>query len=93
MTVNPTMPVGIFQRFGAFILDFMGVLVAFTPAITLPILYYEAQATGTFAWSFSREFARPTDALAVLPGILLAQVSLVTYFYFHAAKNRQTIGR
>ena len=93
MMANLSKPVGIFQRFGAFLLDFMAVLAAFTPAFKLPILYFEAQATGIFAWSFSRDFARSTDALAVMPGILLAQISLVAYFYFHAAKARQTIGQ
>lgn len=93
MLANPAKPVGIFQRFGAFMLDFMAVLSAFTPLFTLPILFFEAQATGAFAWSFSRDFARPTDALAIIPGVLLAQISLVYYYYFHAAKSRQTIGQ
>lgn len=93
LMANPTKPVGIFQRFGAFFLDFMAALAAFTPVLTLPILFYEAQATGVFAWSFNRDFARSTDVLAVIPGILLTQASLVVYFYFHAAKNRQTIGQ
>ena len=93
MVANPAKPVGIFQRFGAFLLDIMVVMAAFTPALTFPILYFEAQATGAFAWSFSRDFARATDVLALMPGILLAQISLVAYFYFHATKNRQTIGQ
>ena len=93
MIANPAKPVGIFQRLGAFLLDFIAVIVAFSPILTLPILYLEAQATGTFVWSFSREFVRPTDVIAILPGILLAQFSLIIYFYLHAAKNRQTIGQ
>ena len=90
--VVPTNPVGIFQRFGALILDIFVVLAAFTPVIALPILLLEAEATGVFAWSFKRDFSRPTDGL-LLPGILLMQISLVAYFYFYAAKNRQTIGQ
>ena len=90
---NPTKPVGIFQRAGAFILDFMVVLAVCTPLFTLPILFFEAHATGSFAWSFERDFARATDALAVAPGLLIAQISLVAYYYFHAARTRQTIGQ
>lgn len=93
MAANPAAPVGIFQRFGAFALDFTAVLAALAPLYILPILLFEAQATGAFAWSFNRDFARATDALAIVPGVLLAQLSLILYFYFHAANNRQTIGQ
>ncbi|MAW80433.1 MAG: hypothetical protein CMI63_09355 [Parvularcula sp.] len=91
--LDETKFVKIWQRFLAFILDFMVVLLALTPILALPILLIEGRMTGSFEWSFSREFARDTDALAILPGILLAFVALFLYFYLHAKAGKATLGQ
>ncbi len=85
--------VGILQRLGALFIDFFVMLMALTPLVVLPILWVEAQITGTFAWSFARPFVRPSDAMIILPGVLLIFVALFFYFYLHARKNRATIGQ
>ena len=90
---NRRCPVLILRRLGAFILDFTIVLAALSPFLGLSMLYLEAQATGEFAWSFTRGFSRPSDSQVMLPGILLIQASVVAYFYLHNVLNRQTAGK
>lgn len=86
-------PVLILRRLGAFVLDFAIVLAALSPFLGLTMLYLEAQATGEFAWSFTRGFSRPSDWQVMVPGILLIQASVVAYFYLHNVLNRQTAGK
>lgn len=86
-------PVLILRRLGAFFLDFVVVLSALLPFLGLAILHREAQVTGEFVWSFSRDFSRPSDWQIMVPGIWLIQVSLVAYFYLHNVLNRQTAGK
>ena len=90
---NSRRPVLILRRLGAFVLDFAIVLSALSPFLGLTMLYLEAQATGEFAWSFTRGFSRPSDWQVMFPGILLIQASVVTYFYLHNVLNRQTAGK
>lgn len=81
------------RRLLAFWLDMMVVLAAITPLTTLPILLAEQQATGVFEWSFSRRFARETDALLMIPGILFMFVALYVYFWLHPKFERTTVGQ
>ena len=86
-------PVVILRRIGAFFFDFMVVLYALTPLLNMAMLAVEAEATGSFAWSFSRDYSRPSDAQLMFPGIFLIQFLLILYFYLHMALNHQTIGK
>jgi len=90
---NSKRPVLILRRLGAFVLDFAIVLAALSPFLGLAILFLEAEATGEFVWSFSRDFSRPSDWQIMVPGILLIQLSVVAYFYSHNVLNRQTAGK
>lgn len=86
-------PVAILRRLGALLLDFTVVLAVLSPLLCIAVLAMEAEVTGTFAWSFSRDFSRPSDLQIMIPGILLMQFLLVLYFYVHNALNRQTVGK
>lgn len=85
--------VGILRRFGAFFIDLMVVTAALGPLLAAALVFVEARETGSFAWSFSRNYTRPSDWLLIVPGILLIQASLVLYFFGHLLRERQTIGR
>lgn len=86
-------PIKIWEGFAAFFIDFLVVLSATSPIATLPILLAEADATGSFQWSFERDFSRPTDASLAFPGVLAMFAVLFAYFYIHPAIGRQTVGQ
>jgi len=85
--------VGIWRRFGAFLLDFILVIIVMAPLVALPLLLAEANAAGTFEWQFYREFSRPTDNLFLLPGIFFMFFVLISYFYGHLKFSRQPVGQ
>lgn len=91
--IDNTRMVGVWRRFGAFLLDFLFVLLIVTPVAALPLLLAEANHTGTFQWSFERVFTRPDDDSYLLPGIFAGFLALFCYFYLHARVGRQTIGQ
>lgn len=86
-------PIKIWERFAAFFIDFLAVLAATTPIATLPILLAEADATGSFQWSFERDFSRLSDGALAILGVLSMFAALFAYFYIHSAISRQTIGQ
>lgn len=85
--------VGLMRRFAAFFMDFMTVLIVFTPFAVLPLLLAEADYTGAFSWNFERDYARPTDNNYALPGIFSLFIALYLYFYLYARFNKQTLGQ
>lgn len=86
-------PVTISERFAAFFVDFLTVLLAVTPMATLPLLLSEADATGSFRFSFERDFSRPADATFAFLGSVFVFMGLFAYFYIHAVTGRQTVGQ
>ncbi len=92
-TPAPVEPVKIWERFVAFFADCFVVVAIISPVTTLPILLAEASATGSFQWSFERDFSRSTDAALAGPGILLMFAGLFAYFYVHPLIARQTVGQ
>ncbi len=84
--------VGVRRRLGAFFLDFVLVLLAVAPIVALPLLIVEASYTGEFEWYFVRKFARPSDALLILPSVLASFAVLYFYFFYHPWKDKQTVG-
>lgn len=85
--------VGIFRRFGAFLLDFALVMAIAAPIGAIPSLLAEYHYTGTFRWSFVREFGRPTDVALILPVAIGVFVAMFLYFSLHPKKGRQTFGQ
>lgn len=86
-------PVKIWERFVAFVIDFLVVVSTASPIAALPILLAEARATGHFQWSFERDFLRPSDLALVFPAVLSMFVALFAYFYIHPVIGRQTVGQ
>ena len=86
-------PVKLWKRGIAFYIDFMISLSILAPIATMPLLLEEAHATGSFAWSFARDFARSTDAMLAVPSIIVMFIALFLYFYIHLRLGRQTIGQ
>lgn len=84
--------VGVRRRLGAFFIDFALVLIIISPIAALPLLIAEASHTGTFEWSFVRQFSRPGDGLLVFPGIFGSFAALYFYFFYYPWKGRQTVG-
>ena len=63
----------------ALYIDFALYLVVVMVPVCLLVLWLESNAVGEFVWQFSREFARPTDALATaafIPAFMLVWASL-----------------
>lgn len=85
--------VGVWRRFGAFVLDFSAVVLVVSSIGAVPMLVAEGHFTGQFQWSFTREFTRPTDTMIVLPVALGCFLALFVYFYMHARIGRQTLGQ
>ncbi|GAB5459166.1 MAG: hypothetical protein Hens3KO_21960 [Henriciella sp.] len=84
--------VGIWTRLGAFCIDLLIVSVFFYPVFALGVLWIEAYWTGEFAWSFSRDFARPTDWVPDA-GTLLVFAIMFTYFRMLPRMHKPTIGQ
>ena len=84
---------GAWRRFGAFILDFMVILLSLTPIIVLPALIAEYFHTDSFVWFFQRAFARSSDTWVVLPSVLIMFGGLFYYFYRYCALSKQTLGQ
>ena len=85
--------VGVWRRFGAFLLDLVVVLMIMAPVGAIPILVAEAKYSGTFEWAFTRHYSRPTDAVLILPSALATFLALFVYLYLHARSHRPTIGQ
>lgn len=91
--INHSNRVRMLRRIGALFIDFMVIMIITSPIATLPILIAEANYTGTFQWSFEREFARSTDGIFVHPPILLTFFLLFYYFYIHPKIGKATVGQ
>ena len=85
--------VGVSRRFCAFVLDYVLILLVISPLIALPILFEEAKHTGTFAWSFSRDFSRDSDTIYGAPLVFVAFAIVFSYFYIHARQRIPTLGQ
>ncbi len=85
--------VGVWRRFGAFLLDFTTIMMVAVPIGAMPMLVAEYYYTGSFQWSFEREFVRPTDVPLIMP--IALGIFLVMYFYFSLPpkRGRQTVGQ
>lgn len=84
--------VGIWPRFGAFMIDMGMLMFIFTPLLTLPFLWIEYKYTGDFTWSFYRTFYRKTDL--ILWGFFLPLfAAIIYYFYKHAQIGKATVGQ
>ncbi len=90
-TLKSPETVGVWRRFGAFIIDYGAVLMVLSPITSLPVLVIEAIHTGKFQWVFYRDYARDTDWIF---GLLVFSMFffVVFYFYKHPALSRQTLG-
>jgi len=85
--------VGVLRRLGAFFLDFALIMVIAAPIGAIPTLLAEYHYTGTFQWSFVRDFERPTDTALILPVAIGIFVAMYFYFSLHPKGNRQTVGQ
>jgi len=84
--------VRIWERFAAFCIDYLIVFVISLTFSILPALLIESMTTGSFQWSFYRDFLRPTDWLFV-PAFLMIVAILFAYFYIHPVIGWGTIGQ
>jgi hypothetical protein len=91
--IDPSRVVGLWRRFGSFLVDFTFVLMIVAPLAALPILAVEAKYAETFQWSFARDYSRPTDWLFFSLGGLAVFAALFLYFYQHARLGRPTVGQ
>jgi hypothetical protein len=91
--LDPSRVVGVWRRFGSFLVDFAFVLMIVAPLAALPVLAEEAKYADTFQWSFAREYSRPTDSLYFSLGALACFAALFLYFYQHARLGRPTVGQ
>ena len=85
-------PVRLRRRLAAVFIDFLVVIMITAPLASLVTLLIESIYTGSFQWSFEREFSRPTDSLIILE-IFVIFFLLFYYFYKHLLVNRQTAGQ
>jgi len=90
---DSALEVGIWRRFGAFLIDFFAILTIATPLLTLPIILAEYYQTGTLVWSFQRDFSRPTDNTIIIPSALSVFFFMWFYFYENQVKERTTLGQ
>ncbi len=90
--IDSSKMVGAWRRLGAFMLDFVVVLIVIVPLATLPLLMTEARHSGIFQWSFERNFSRSTDSIYLLAGTWVP-LAMFCYFYIHLRVNRQTVGQ
>ncbi len=88
-----TKVVGVWRRLGAFLIDFVIVLVIVSPFGAIPILIAEGHYSGTFQWAFTRHFSRETDIALISPSASGAFLALFLYFYIYSRFNRATTGQ
>jgi hypothetical protein len=80
------------RRFAAFVVDIYIVFGATTPLVAVISLAVEARRTGSFAWSFERDFTVASDWYVGLP-LTLALVGMVAlYFALPIVYGTQTVG-
>jgi len=80
------------RRFAAFIIDFVVIFCAIAPPATPILLGAEAARTGSFAWSFDRNFSVPTDWLIGFPLVIGIMGGMVLYFAVPMVRGTQTVG-
>jgi uncharacterized RDD family membrane protein YckC len=85
--------VGVWRRLGAFLIDFVVVLVIVSPFGAIPILIAEGHYSGTFQWAFTRHYSRATDVALISPSAFVAFLALYLYFYLYSRSNRATTGQ
>lgn len=90
---NSDLGAGVWRRFGAFVLDFSVIFLAFLPLMVIPFLLAEASYAGTFHWAFQRSFTRPTDSDYVMSSMFALFILMFCYFYLHLKAGRPTIGQ
>lgn len=84
---------GVWRRFGAFLIDFIVIILALSPILALPAIITEYTYTNEFLWSFQREFSRSTDNAVIIPSAFILLVGLVYYFYKFTLLSKPTIGQ
>jgi len=84
---------GFWRRFGAFLIDFIVIILSLSPILALPLIITEYSYTGDFSWAFKREFSRPTDNAVIMPSVFISLFSLVYYFYKFTLMSKPTIGQ
>ena len=80
------------RRLAAFVIDFVVIFCAIVPVATLIPLVAEAARTGTFAWTFTRDFSVWSDWLI---GFLLGNgvfAGMLLYFAVPIVRGTQTVG-
>ncbi len=85
--------VALSRRFIAFLIDLFFAMAVIAPPMALPVLIKEASATGTFAWSFERDFSRPGDMMLSITGVIISFGWLLMYWSVPLLKQRQTAGQ
>jgi uncharacterized RDD family membrane protein YckC len=84
---------GVWRRFGAFLIDFIVIILALSPILALPAIVTEYTYTNEFLWSFQREFSRSTDNAVIIPSVFILFAGLAYYFYKFTLLSKPTIGQ
>lgn len=84
--------VGVFERFGAFLTDLFVAMMPIAPIIVMADLIIEYFATGSWQWSYERDFSRSTDIISA--GIMvMGFIAIFYYFKWHFERSKQTLGQ
>ena len=84
--------VSLVRRLTAFVIDLYVAMLIIMPFPVLLGLTTEAIVTGSWAWSYERDYFRPSDIISVA-ALLLSFLSFYFYFAWHFEKRRQTVGQ
>ena len=85
--------VGVFSRFGAFVVDYIVIIFMVTPLVSFPLLITEYIHTGVFVWGFHREYEINSDNYIVSPVNILFFTSYILYYYLHLRRSISTVGQ
>jgi uncharacterized RDD family membrane protein YckC len=84
---------GVFRRVVAFWLDFMLAMFVIGPVLGILPTLMEWRRTGTFHWTFERNYSAPGDGAQVTFVVLLAFVALFFYYVVPLLRQRPTPGK
>lgn len=90
--VIETSRVGIIRRIAALYVDMVVGIIGALPIICMTSLTIEYLETGQWAWSFERDYFRPSDVLGTAV-FLLGFFGIFYYSKWHFVRGKQTLGQ
>ncbi len=90
--IDAGVPVGLFKRFIAFLIDFLLNLIVVVAVSALVSLLVEGIRTGRFAWSFAR-FHRVSTDIIIESILIMSIMGLLVLFALPVYRQRQSLGQ